>query len=304
MATAMTHPLPLRELTGWEEEYLARHQHDANTARTCNEVLARCCVRPGVAPDDQVRAQVRGLLVAERDLELVRLRRMSLGAGVEARVECPVCGAANDASFSLDDLGLDSLTAEFDTPRSGLPMEEGLTLSLPTAGDQEALLDAGLDGPAEHRTWLLARSLRTPDGAALGEDAVRGLPIRHRAALERAIDDRLPTLDLDMAVHCVQCGADFSAPFDVGTFFFRIDRKGRRPARRRPSHRNRLSLVRATDLGPAAEPSPGLSAAARGRRRRRAPGRPGYARRSGMAELSLGREHAGSDIRRLIPARR
>src|SRR5882724_7424580 len=89
--------LPLRELTGWEEEYLSRHQHDANTARTCNEVLARCCVRPGTEPDEQVRARVRGLLVAERDLELVRLRRMSLGPGVEARLACLTCGEGNDA---------------------------------------------------------------------------------------------------------------------------------------------------------------------------------------------------------------
>lgn len=265
--------LPLRELTGWEEEYLARHQHDPNTARTCNEVLARCCVAPGVEPDQEVRTRVRALLVAERDLELVRLRRMSLGPDVQAQLDCPSCGRANDASFSLDDLDLDpGIPAQ----RSGLAVDDDqLTLTLPTAGDQEELLDTDLDGPAERRTWLLARSLREPDGSPLGLDAARALPLARRAAIEQVVDDRLPTVDLDLAVRCAFCGADFSAPFDVGTFFFRVDRASSRPVRRRAPHRHHLSLVRAADLGAAAEPPAGLPAADRGGRRRRAACRPG-----------------------------
>src|SRR3954454_5171907 len=153
--------LPLRELSGWEEEYLTRHQDDANTARTCNEVLARCCVPPGTEPGGEERRQVRDLLVAERDLELVRLRRMSLGPDVEARVECPVCGQPNDAGFSLDDLDLDPASP---AERTGLSVaDDELTLSLPTAGDQEELLDADLDGPAERPTWVLAGPLLRAD---------------------------------------------------------------------------------------------------------------------------------------------
>jgi hypothetical protein len=281
--------LPLRELTGWEEEYLSRHQHDANTARTCNEVLARCCVPPGTEPAEPVRARVRDLLVAERDLELVRLRRMSLGPGVEARLECPACGEANDASFSLDDLDLDP---GFPAERTGVPVDgDELTLSLPTAGDQEELLDADLDGPAERRTWLLARSLRRPDGSSLGLDAARELPLRRRAALERAIDDQLPTLDLDMAVRCAHCGADFTAPFDVGSFFFRAEGEGRRPPQGRAPNRHRLSLVRAADLGPPVEPAAGLPPAARGGRGRRAVRRPAGTRRPGVVHLTAAGGH-------------
>lgn len=277
-------PLPLRELTGWEEEYLTRHQHDLNTARTCNVVLARCCVPPGSEPDEGVRARVRDLLVAERDLELVRLRRMSIGPQVEARVECPSCGAVNDAGFSLDDLDLDpGLPAE----RTGLPVDDDeLTLTLPTAGDQEALLDAGLDDLAERRTWLLARSLRRPDGSPLGLDAARELSLRRRAELEGAVDRLLPTLDLTMEVRCADCGADFTAPFDVGSFFFRADWEGRRPAQGRTPNRHHLPLVRAADLGPPAEPPAGLPAGARGRRRRRAVRRARHGGRAGEAGLS------------------
>src|SRR3712207_1048867 len=93
-AAASPHPgarLALRPLTGWEEEYLERHLGEPNTARLCNEVLARCAVPPGEEPG-AAREQVRALLVAERDRELVELRRASLGPHVSAQVPCPACG--------------------------------------------------------------------------------------------------------------------------------------------------------------------------------------------------------------------
>lgn len=286
----MAGPLPLRELTGWEEEHLARHQQDANTARTCNDVLARCCVAPGTEPDEAVRGLVRDLLVAERDLELVRLRRMSLGPHVEARVECPTCGEPNEAAFSLDDLDLD-LGLPAAAERSGLVIEDGgvgeeLTLALPTAGDQEDLLDTELDGLAEQRTWLLGRALRRPDGSLLGAEAARKLPLRRRAALERALDERLPALELAMEVRCAQCGAGFTAPFDVGSFFFRTDWEGRRPCQRRPPNRLFVPLVRTAGLGPAPEPTTCLPPAARGGRRRGAARRRSRHDRPGVVKLS------------------
>lgn len=211
--------LLLRELSGWEEEYLERHQAEPNTARVCNEVLARC-LEPG---DDPVGARqtVRDLLVAERDRELVALRRLSLGPDISARVPCPACGEISEADFSLDVLPLD-----FEVPprevKVELPDVGEVILRLPTAGDQEDLLDAGLEGEAEQRSWLLARCLERYGDRHQGFDVdfARGLPVRARAALESAIAERLPDLDLEMAVECSHCGAAIVAPFDVPVFFF------------------------------------------------------------------------------------
>jgi hypothetical protein len=212
--------LRLRPLTGWEEEYIERHQAEPNTARLCNEILARCLVEPGVDPGGE-RQTVRDLLVAERDRELVALRRMSLGPDVSARIPCPACGELSEADFSLDVLPL-----EFEPPPRELSVQlpdvgEAL-LRLPTAGDQEDLLDVGLESEAEQRSWLLARCLERygdrRDGLDL--DFARGLPTSTRAALESAIEDRLPDLDLEMAVECSHCGTPIVAPFDVPVFFF------------------------------------------------------------------------------------
>ena len=220
-ADAPTPPrLQLRELSGWEEEYLERHQAEPNTARLCNEVLARCLVASGEDPAE-ARQTVRDLLVAERDRELVALRRLSLGPDISARVPCPACGEVSEADFSLDVLPLD-----FQVPprrlRVELPDVGEALLRLPTAGDQEDLLDAGLQGEAEQRTWLLARCLERYGDLREGFDLgfARGLPVRSRAALESAIEECLPELDLEMAVECSHCGAAIVAPFDVPVFFF------------------------------------------------------------------------------------
>ncbi|MGY1708351.1 hypothetical protein ACI8AC_02450 [Geodermatophilus sp. SYSU D00758] len=274
--------LPLRGLTGWEEEYLERHQAEPNTARLCNEVLARCLVQPGDDPGE-ARRTVRDLLVAERDRELVALRRMSLGPQVTARVDCPACGEAGEVEFSLDALPL-----EFPKPPPHLdvvvPGIGEVRLRLPTAGDQEDLGDADLTGAAERRSWLLARCLlrygdRT-DGFDL--DFSRSLPVLVRAVLEAAVEGNLPDLALEMAIDCPHCGAAVTAPFDVPNFFFRADRAGAPAAARCAPDRPRLPLVRTRHPRAAAGPSPGLPPAAGGRGRRR-PARRAHRRRLSVA---------------------
>ncbi|MDX6718787.1 MAG: hypothetical protein QOJ63_1041 [Solirubrobacteraceae bacterium] len=217
-ATSAT--LALRALTGFEEEHVERHASEPNTARLCNEIIARCLVAPGEDPG-AARTTVRELLVAERDRELVALRRLSLGPHVTALVACPRCGEECEASFSLDVLPL-----HFDVPeRQVLVDVEGVgdvVLRLPTAGDQEDLFDAGLDGEAERRSWLLARCLERYGDQSGGFDLrfAHALPVAVRGALEAALEERLPDLDLQMAVECSRCGAAISAPFDVPVFFF------------------------------------------------------------------------------------
>jgi hypothetical protein len=212
--------LRLRALTGWEEEYLERHQAEANTARLCNEILARCLVAPGEDPGGS-RRTVLDLLVAERDRELVALRRLSLGPDISAHVTCPECGETNEADFSLD-----ALPVDFESPPRRVTLEVPdvgeVVLRLPTAGDQADVVDAGAEGDAERRSWLLARCLERYGDRDDGFDLefTRGLPVRVRATLESAIEAASPDLDLEMAVECLHCGASFVAPFDVQAFFF------------------------------------------------------------------------------------
>jgi hypothetical protein len=277
--------LPLRPLTGWEEEYLELHQHDANTARLCNEVLARCLVEPG-ADHTGALARVRGLLVAERDRALIDLRRISLGPQVSAQVDCPGCGQASDVKFSLDALAVD-VPAVQHVVDAEVPGAGPAQLRLPTAGDQEDLLDAEPDGEAAGLSWMLGRCLLLPDDGPdakeAGLDVVRGLPIQVRRQLQSAIADALPRLDLEMTMDCPHCGTPTVTPFDVQSFFFRIEPPRKGSPARCPSAGAHLSLER--NRYPQALPATtaGLFAASGTGRRRRTIARPDQ-RRLGLIQ--------------------
>lgn len=218
--TASAPRLALRAMSGWEEEYVQRHQADANTARLCNEILARCLVPPGEEPG-VARQTVAALLVAERDRELVELRRLSLGADVSAEVVCPACDRTSDAAFSLDALPLD-LPASPRRISLDVPDVGTVTVRLPTAGDQEELFDATLETEAERFSWLLTRCLERVGERTERFDLsfVRDLPVRARRALDAGLQEAVPALDLEMAVTCSHCAAPINAPFEVSSFFF------------------------------------------------------------------------------------
>jgi len=211
--------LGLRAMTGFEEEAVERWASEPNTARLCNELLARCLVPPG---DDHADAlsRVRDASIAERDVALVQLRRMSLGDRVEAEVTCSACGRANTIDFALSSLPLPEGTAPTELSLEA-PDGSQVSARLPTAGDQEALLDENLETAAERRTWLIAR-LMTRHGDRRGPfDAaeVHALHTGVRRAIETAIDDASPAVDLSMQVTCDACGHEMVEPFDVAGFF-------------------------------------------------------------------------------------
>lgn len=211
--------LTTRPMTGYEEEYLEVAAGDANTARLCNGLLARCTVPPGAEPGEAVEA-VRSLWVAERDRALIELRRKSLGDRVATEVDCPACGETNEVDFDLAALPV-AIPTVAEPLAVSLRDDRRALLRLPTAGDQEAMLDAPTTSAAGRRTRLLARLLLKLDGdpGPFSEDAVRAMPTAERRALEDAVDRATPDLSLDMAVTCCECGCEFTSPFDVAVFF-------------------------------------------------------------------------------------
>lgn len=211
--------LELRAMTGYEEEVVERRRSDPNTAALCNEIVARCMVAPGADPRASYE-RVRALSVAERDLALLVIRRLSFGDLVELEVACPACNAKNDVDFQLSALPLELGPIQREVTAT-LPDGTAAVMRLPTSGDQEDLLDAALETESERRTFLLGRTLvRFGDRAGpFDDDFARALPVATRRALEAALEAAIPDLDLSMAVTCVACGHAFSAPFDVASFF-------------------------------------------------------------------------------------
>lgn len=216
-------PPVLRPMTGYEEEALESFTREPNVARVCNTVLARCFAAPGAAFAAEL-TRVHGMTILERDAALVELLALSVGDAVEHEVDCPHCGVVNVARFRLRELPI----AKADMARRRdvdvlLPSGSAAALRLPSARDQEDLFDAELTSAAMRKSFLLSRVLVRIDGKSgpFDLDTVHGLASRDREAMERALDDALPELDVTMTAECVSCARQFEHPFDVTRFFFR-----------------------------------------------------------------------------------
>lgn len=217
-------PLPdgfaLREMTGYEEEYLEVHGAESNTSELVNQILARCLVAPGQDCGAALEA-VRALPVAHRDAALIELRRRSLGPHVSSEVNCPSCGEGVAVEFDLAEIPLE-------VPAAPARIEHQLSdgrcavVRLPTAGDQADLLARDLESMAARRTWMLARLVERlgDEQGPFDPQRAKALTTRTRRELEAALEEAVPDLDLRMGVLCRGCGHEFSAPFDVAGFFF------------------------------------------------------------------------------------
>lgn len=218
------HEVIIRPLTGREEELLTAAQDPP--AEQVTDVLARCVQRIGNV-DTITPETVRELLVADRQFLMLRLRVLTFGDRVQGTLSCPWtgCGARVDIDFSLDDVPVESRDSVRSTYTVQLPPEaaEGLddptvAFRLPNGTDQEAAAPLLEENAARALTVLLERCVYPPADVPV-DDFVAQLSPRARAAIEAAMEERAPAVELDMDVTCPECKRFFTAPFDVQDFF-------------------------------------------------------------------------------------
>ncbi len=202
----------LRPLCGRDEELLAARR-GGNAAALCNELLARCLVPIGRDPR-AVRDEVAALLVHDRDLALVALRRLTHGDPLAVELACTGCEARHEVTIDLD-----RLVRPPDPPRE-LAIEVGgrcIEARLPTAGDQAIVGEQAGDDPATRRARLVALTLRSIDRRRgpfeLGD--VVALEPDLREAIEAAVENAMPDIDLALTTVCPACEAAIEAPVQL-----------------------------------------------------------------------------------------
>lgn len=231
-AGALHREAELAQLSGREEEMLAG-MPEAATPALVTRILSRCVRRIGAIQPVSEEVAWR-LLIADRQYLLLKLREVTFGSRVEGTLSCPwpQCGARVDLDFSTADVPVKRCAEVAATYRVELSPEAGfedtagtrhrmLTFRLPNGEDQEMLAPILARNPAEALTRLLERCLMgTEDGGEETSELVAGLSARARLELERAMQERAPSLELEMALTCPECGCGFTAPFDLQDFFF------------------------------------------------------------------------------------
>jgi hypothetical protein len=208
----------LRPLSGREEELLAG---GGAAAAAVTDLLGRCLLRLGdlqPVPGDAIRR----LLVADRDVLLVRLRQLTFGDDVSGDLLCPwpECGERVTISFALSELPVHEPPVRAATHTVRLAGVGDVTFRLPNGGDQEELSGWAAQAPAAALTALLARCLISVDSEPADAARVAELDPSTRATLEAEMERLAPQLESTIETKCAECGRTLVAPFDLHRCFF------------------------------------------------------------------------------------
>ena len=210
---ARTLAVRLRELTGYDEEWIAGVDVRANAPATCHLLLAGCI--DGGSERDTLAA-VRCLSLPERDWLLLELRRRSLGSRIRSEVRCLQCGGSSQIEFSSQDLPMAPPTAPA-VQEVLMPSGRRAVLRSLAAGDHECFAAApGLDSAGQLRL-AVAQSLLSVDSveAAVAEPELDAADL---AALGEALSASSPE-PVQLESRCDHCGKALSVAFDVCAFF-------------------------------------------------------------------------------------
>jgi hypothetical protein len=223
----------LAPFTGREEELLAGRYQRGESAALVSTVLQHCIRRLGTISPLSVEV-TRGLLVADRQYLLLKLRELTLGDHIHATLCCPWpdCGKKVMVSFSTSEI---PVTESVDkgplywlelSPEAAFVAADGeryreIVFRLPNGGDQEALASLLDQNEAQALTLLLQRCIHRigpwdhPD-----EEAINRLSPLARLEIERQMEQVAPKVELTMESQCPECGREYAAPFELQDFFF------------------------------------------------------------------------------------
>ena len=164
----------VRELTGADEEALARAQVSGSFARMMTTMLTCGTVRVGeLYPTTEL---LEGLLTGDRDALFLAIRIATYGPELDTSGQCPHCGGTFEITIRLDELPIRSLRDPVADRSFTVPLRRGGTalVRLPTGADvTRAWEDSGLTD-AERNTLLLAACVISITGTDGAETPVAG----------------------------------------------------------------------------------------------------------------------------------
>jgi hypothetical protein len=153
-----------------------------------------------------------GLPVGRLDSRLLELRRHLFGEDMEALASCPACGQLVDLSFEVGEITVEPpadppLVAEVD----GWSIE----FRLPDSRDMQAA--ASCAGAEAARRLLIDRCVLGLTRASQPH-AIEDAPAELIAAMEDAMAAADPQADMRLKLACPDCGVEWEATLDPGSF--------------------------------------------------------------------------------------
>jgi len=163
--------------------------------------------------------QAAKLTTADRDWLLAAVYMKTYGSRIESTVNCAECKAPYDMDFSLEELisHVDSEAHQMEESSDGVfKSPDGYRFRLPTGEDECAVLGMS---PEEAEKALLERCV------------VESNQDYDPEALQRAMRDIAPVLDMDMDARCPECDHQQTVHFDIQYYLlYRLQQEKRQLA--------------------------------------------------------------------------
>lgn len=207
----------IRELNGADEEAIAK---SGSTARALNTILQRGLVSLGGMPVNP--SNFDDLLMGDRDMLLLAIRKITFGNTVNLRMSCRSCYIQNDIEVDLEkDVKIVYLNDPLDR-RFTVDLKSGTAeVSLPNGVTHKKLIDNADKTASEITTIIIASCLTEVNGEfSYGTSTALSLGILDREKIVTEIYSRTPGPRLgEVSKACEACGASIAIPLGLADLF-------------------------------------------------------------------------------------
>lgn len=213
----IVYDVEVRELTGLDEEAIAKAP---SVGRALQVILERGTVTIGGTK--ATRDMLDTMLLGDRDLVLIGIRRATYGDALEYQSACPSCGEVQEFSVSLaKDVKVKRLENPGDRYFAVDCRVGEVEVALPDGKTHRELLNATDHSVAEMTTLLLAGCVQSIDGApALGTKSAQKLGIRDRKTLSEEIARRSPGPEWGaVSRRCSECDGEIVLDVTLAALF-------------------------------------------------------------------------------------
>lgn len=168
----------------------------------------------GLARPELSTQALSGLVLGERNKNLLGLRQQLYGSKLQGYIECGECGEALDLEFSIDEIDLFS-TTEIPDIHTVSNANLNFKVRLPNSNDLHAL--AELNNIEDGRRLLFSLCVMEVQRDS-SEITINELSENELDELEKIISEIDPRMEIVFDLRCPQCSHSWQSPLEIGTF--------------------------------------------------------------------------------------
>lgn len=214
----------ITEITGADEEAIAKADIRSNVGKVVTTLLSGCVVKIGSIEKGSLSASkweaiFRNLFLGDRDFILLKISEVTNGKEMSITARCPSCRQELTIDFNIEEIevtkpSVDPDNIPFELPKGlrqdGEIIKNGV-MRLPNGFDQEQLDQVARKNPGTANTMLITRCVKELGESKLSSSVFRSLSIKDREYLVKTLAENSFGPKFSVEAVCDSCGNDFEA---------------------------------------------------------------------------------------------